>query len=62
MTTNNDWRKCECGSGEDSEWQYDGYGIALCKTCSKCHAKQMSKYRTDINEHYQADEQIEADY
>jgi hypothetical protein len=54
--------ECTCGSGEYPDQQYDGYGIFLCYTCSQCEAKQMSKYRSDIHERYETDEQIEDDY
>ena len=60
-----DIRPCPCGSGHDSQWQYDGRGIPLCRTCDKCHDKQMSKYRPEILEYYtqaDVDEQIEEDY
>lgn len=52
---------CNCGSGEYPTWQYDGYGIALCKTCSQCHARKMKSYRADIKERYDTDEPIEPD-
>jgi hypothetical protein len=47
---------CDCGSEEWAEWQYDGRGIPLCRTCPECHDKKMSRYRPEILEHYtQAD-------
>jgi hypothetical protein len=56
---------CPCGSGLYSEWQYDGRGIELCRTCPKCHKEKMSHYRPEILEYYSQadiDEQIEEDY
>lgn len=56
--------ECHCGSGEYSEWQYDGRGIPLCRTCSKCHEREMSKYNPVILSWYSqadVDEQIEED-
>jgi hypothetical protein len=55
-------RECECGSGKSSDWEYDGHGIPLCRTCPDCHDTKMSKYRSDIFDRYQCDEQIEDDY
>jgi hypothetical protein len=44
-------------------WSYDARGIALCKTCDKCHVKKMKRYRPDIltDSNYWADEPIEGD-
>lgn len=53
--------ECPCGSGEFPEPQYDGYGIYLCSTCDKCHPEKMRGYRSDINEQYETDEQIDED-
>lgn len=52
---------CNCGSGQDSWWQYDARGIELCRTCPKCHKEKMSKYRQDVlvNPSYECDEPIE---
>ena len=52
---------CTCGSGLDSRWQYDARGIELCRTCPKCHAEKMERYRKDVltDPHYIADEPIE---
>ena len=52
---------CPCGSGEYPEEQYDGYGIFLCYTCSKCEKEQMGRWRSDIHERYECDEPIEPD-
>jgi len=51
--------KCPCGSEKYPNANYDGYGIFLCYTCSSCHDKQMSKYRSDIHERYSTDEPID---
>lgn len=59
-----DVRPCPCGSGQDSQWQFDAKGIALCRTCPKCHAKQMARYRPEILTGYtqaDVDEPIEED-
>jgi len=55
-------RTCPCGSGEDRYAQYDGHGIFLTFTCTKCHKEKMSRYRADIMEAYDCDEPIDADY
>jgi hypothetical protein len=55
-------QQCHCGSGEYPEAQYDGYGIFLCYTCSKCEKEKLKRYRADIFERYQTEEQIEDDY
>lgn len=55
---------CPCGSNEWPEPQFDGRGIYLCLTCSKCHKQKMSKYRQDILDYYDqndVDEPIEPD-
>jgi hypothetical protein len=39
----------------------DGYGIPLALVCSKCRAEKLSHYRSDIQERYETDEQIEPD-
>jgi hypothetical protein len=52
-------RSCTCGSGLPPESQFDGYNIFLCYTCSKCYAKKMKGYRSDIHERYECDEPIE---
>jgi hypothetical protein len=60
-----DRNACPCGSGLYSEWQYDGRGIELCRTCAQCHAKKMSRYNPVILKPYtqaDVDEQIEEDY
>jgi len=51
-----DSRPCDCGSGQDSEWQFDGQGIPLVRACAKCKQKKLSKYRPEILKRYtQAD-------
>ena len=60
-----DLRPCPCGSGLMSQWQFDGRGIELCRTCDKCHDEQMKKYNPVILDYYtqaDVDEQIEEDY
>jgi len=59
-----DIRPCPCGSGKDSEWQLDGRGIPLCRTCPACHDRQMSRYDPRFLDYYtqaDCDEQIEED-
>ena len=47
---------CDCGSGQDAEWEFDGQGIALVKACPKCKKQKLSKYRPEILRGYtQAD-------
>ena len=57
-------KPCLCGSGLESEVQYDGRGIYLTRTCTKCHKEKMSNYRPEILKYYtqaDVDEQIEED-
>ena len=54
---------CMCGSGKAKEPQYDGRGIFLASTCSRCHKERMSGYRSEVlTSNYDCDEQIESDY
>lgn len=53
--------RCNCGSGNESYWEVDGYGIPLCKVCPSCKAEQMKRYRKDINDQYDAEEPISDD-
>jgi hypothetical protein len=53
--------KCWCGSGEFPEAVHDGHGIFLCYVCSKCKREKLSRFRPDIFERYETDEQIEED-
>jgi len=54
---------CMCGSGKPKEPQYDGRGIFLTSTCSKCHKERMSGYRSEVlTSNYDCDEPIESDY
>ena len=55
------YKLCSCGSGEQSYWLRDGYGIELCKVCDKCEKEKLSHYRSDIMERYDCDEPIEED-
>lgn len=49
-------RKCPCGSGKDSWWEYDAQGIPLDRVCEDCRAKKLAKYRPEILKGYsQAD-------
>ena len=54
-------RPCECGSGEDSEWEYDARGIPLCRCCDKCREEKLKRYRPEVLDDpgYEADEPIE---
>lgn len=55
------YRACPCGSGLESSWENDARGIPLCRTCDKCHAEKMARYRPEVltNSRYYADEAIE---
>jgi len=57
-----EYNNCTCGSGLESRIIYDGYGIYLCKVCKSCEDEKLSKYRKDIFERYDCDEDIEDDY
>jgi hypothetical protein len=49
-------RPCDCGSGQESEWEYDGQGIPLVRACPKCRQKKLARYRPEILRPYtQAD-------
>lgn len=52
---------CSCGSGLLSRWAKDARGIELCRTCDKCHAEKMTRYRPDVltDPNYPAEEPIE---
>jgi hypothetical protein len=54
-------RKCSCGSGLPETAQHDGYGIFLCYTCPRCHARRMKGWRPDIMQRYWGDEPIDED-
>lgn len=57
-------KPCPCGSGKESQWECDGNGIPLCRTCDDCHEQKMSRYRPEILRPYtqaDVDEQIEED-
>lgn len=41
-------RKCDCGSGLWSDWEYDAQGIPLERCCDKCRKKKLGKYRPEI--------------
>jgi hypothetical protein len=58
------YRKCPCGSGENSWWESDARGIPLARVCVKCREKQLSKYRPEVLTNCNYDtygEQIEED-
>jgi len=55
-------QECPCGSGEFPDALHDGYGIFMCYACSKCERAKLAKFRSDIFERYDTDEQIEDDY
>lgn len=35
-----DQRPCDCGSGQMSNWEFDGNGIPLCRACPACRKKE----------------------
>lgn len=41
-------RRCDCGSGLASEWEYDAQGCALCRVCTRCRAQRLRAYRPEI--------------
>lgn len=53
---------CHCGSSLESRAIYDGYGIYLCRVCDSCEQEKISKYRRNIFERYDCDEDIDSDY
>ena len=60
-----DQNKCDCGSGQPSEWEFDGQGIPLVRVCPKCREKKLSRYRPEILRGYtqaDVDEPIEPEY
>jgi hypothetical protein len=57
-------RLCDCGSELYSEWEYDGNGIELCRTCPKCRKARLAGYRPEVLRPYgqnEVDEPIESD-
>jgi hypothetical protein len=54
-------QECPCGSGEFPSALHDGYGIFLCYACDKCEKKKLARFRPDIMDRYECDEQIEED-
>lgn len=59
-----DIRPCPCGSGLDSQWEYDACGIELDRMCDACRPEKLKKYRPEILTGYSQedmDEQIEPD-
>lgn len=55
-------QECACGSGHYRFPLYDGHGIFMTYVCDDCEKEKVAKFRPDIFERYQTDEQIEADY
>jgi hypothetical protein len=53
--------ECNCGSGEIKYPLYDGYGIFLTYACEQCEKDKLKGFRSDIMEHYECDEPIEAE-
>lgn len=56
-------RTCPCGSGRERFAQHDARGIFLRYTCTKCHDREMARYRPEVlnNHNYYADEAIDED-
>lgn len=57
-------KKCNCGSGLESYWLYDGNGIELCRACEKCEPEKLKGYRPEILRPYtqaDVDEPIDED-
>jgi hypothetical protein len=61
MVSGSNFRPCPCGSTLHSTWVHDARGIALCRTCVRCHTRKMAGIRADIlaRPNYEADEYIE---
>ena len=51
--------ECSCGSKMTRYPLKDGYGIFLTYACYKCEKEKWKGFRSDIHEHYQAEEAIE---
>jgi hypothetical protein len=58
----NHLKRCPCGSGKEAEALYDGHNIFMTYACDACRKKKIAKFRPDIFEKYETDEQIEEDY
>jgi len=52
---------CDCGSGDQSWWEYDARNIPLCRVCHSCILDKLAKYRVDVleNPNYECNESIE---
>jgi len=50
---------CDCGSRKHRYPLHDGHNIFLCYVCEECEQEKVSKYRIDIMERYECDEDIE---
>ena len=60
----NQMKRCSCGSGESSWWEYDAQRIPLCRVCGKCRGEKLSRYRPEIISGYDqgdVDEPIEGE-
>lgn len=57
----NEKNECGCGSGSPSFPIYDGYGIYLARVCHFCETYVVGKFRSDIFENYECDEDIDGD-
>ena len=49
-------KKCNCGSGQNSWWEYDGRGIPLARVCSACEDERMATFRPEIRDQYTQDD------
>lgn len=56
-----DVRPCPCGSGEDSQWEYDARGIEIGRMCRVCKPRRLAGYRPEVltDSNYDCDEVIE---
>lgn len=61
MSYDKNYDNCDCGSGNRFRNLYDGYNIYLCKVCDLCEEEKKGKYRSDIFERYDCDEDIDGD-
>ena len=56
-------RLCDCGSGLESEEQFDARGICIGACCDRCRAAKLAEFRPEVlsDEDYECDEDIEPD-
>jgi hypothetical protein len=45
-------RPCNCGSGKDSWWEYDGRGIPMARVCPQCERERMGVFKPEIRDSY----------